>query len=98
MLAKGRKTPFQYWCADGCQWPDLQNVAVKLFGMATSSAASERNVFATGFIHSKLRNSLSPKTVEKLVFNKSNLPVFCENEANDDNDYQSDFQSDDSVP
>jgi hypothetical protein len=49
-------------------------------------------------IHSKLRNSLSPKTVEKLVFIKSNLPTFCENEAGDDNDYQSDCQLDDSVP
>jgi hAT family C-terminal dimerisation region len=98
MLAKGRKTPFQYWFADGCQWPVLQSVAVKLFSMATSSAASERNFSAMGFIHSKLRKSLSPKTVEKLVFIKSNLPAFCENEAGDDNDYQSDFQSDDSVP
>jgi hAT family C-terminal dimerisation region len=66
--------------------------------MATSSAASERNFSALGFIQSKLRNSLSPKTVEKLVFIKSNLPAFYENETGDDNDYQSDFQSDDSVP
>jgi hAT family C-terminal dimerisation region len=75
MLAKGRKSEFQYWCADGYQWPDLQKVAVKLFSMATSSVASERKVSAMGFIHSKLRNYLSPKTVEKLVFIESNLPL-----------------------
>jgi hAT family C-terminal dimerisation region len=93
MLAKSRKTPFQYWCADGCQWPDLQKIAVELFSMATSSAASERNFSTMGFIHSKLRNSLSPKTVDRLVFIKSNLPAFYEYEAGDENDYQSDDHS-----
>jgi len=78
MLAKGSKTVLQYWLTDGCQWPELQQIAFKLFSMATSSAASERNFSMTGFIHSKLRNSLSAKTVEKLVFIKSNLLAFYE--------------------
>jgi hypothetical protein len=65
--------------------------------MATSSAASERKNYAMGFIHSKIRNSLSPKTVEKLVFIKSNLPAFYEHELDADNDYRSDDQSKDSV-
>jgi hypothetical protein len=29
-----------------------------------------------GFIHTKLRNLLSPNSVEKLVFIKTNLPTF----------------------
>jgi hypothetical protein len=41
MLSKGSKTVLQYWQADGCQWADLQSVAVRLFSMATSSAASK---------------------------------------------------------
>jgi len=73
MLSKGSKTVLQYWQTDGCQWADLQSVAVRFFNMATSSAASERNFSTMGFIHSKLRNSLSTKTVEKLVFIKSNM-------------------------
>jgi hypothetical protein len=44
--------------------------------MATSSATAEHQLSTMGFIHSKLCNSLSPKTVEKLVFIKSNLAAF----------------------
>jgi hypothetical protein len=44
--------------------------------MATSSAVSERNFSTMGFIHSKLRNSQSVKTVEKLLFIKSNMGAF----------------------
>ncbi|XP_078717972.1 protein mono-ADP-ribosyltransferase PARP14-like [Lampetra fluviatilis] len=72
MLLKGRKTPFQYWQSDGVAWPDYQKINVKLFTMATSSAASERNFSTVGFIHSELRNSLAPSSVEKLVYLKSN--------------------------
>jgi hAT family C-terminal dimerisation region len=46
--------------------------------MVTSSAASERNISTIGFIHSKQRNLLAPKTVEKLVYIKSNMPMFCD--------------------
>jgi hypothetical protein len=54
----------------------LRSIAVKLFSMATSSAASERNFSAMGFIHSKLQNTLSPSSVEKLVYIKTNLNTF----------------------
>ncbi|CAK9213831.1 unnamed protein product [Sphagnum troendelagicum] len=47
-----------------------------LFSMATSTAASERNFSTIGFIHSKLRNCLNPRSVDKLTFIKSNLPAF----------------------
>jgi hypothetical protein len=41
MLSKGSKTVLQYWQIDGCQWADLQSVAIRLFSMATSSATSK---------------------------------------------------------
>jgi hypothetical protein len=45
-----------------------------------------------GFIHSKLRNSLSAKTVEKLVFIKSNMGAFYSCSTSDD--YTSESDSD----
>jgi hypothetical protein len=94
MLSKESKTVLQYWQTDGCQWAYLQSIAVRLFSMATSSAASsaasERNFSTMGFIHSKLRNSLSAKTVEKLVFIKSNMGAFYNCPTSDDYTSESD--------
>jgi hypothetical protein len=64
--------------SDGLEWPAVQKIAVKIFSLATSSAASERNFSTFGFIHSKLGNSLSPKPEEKLVFIKTNMNAFYE--------------------
>jgi hypothetical protein len=61
---------------DGTDYPMFHKIAIKLFTMATSSVASERNFSTMGFIHSKLRNALATKFVEKLVFIKSNLSAF----------------------
>ena len=62
----------QYWVADGMDWPVLQKVALRVFSMACSSAASERNFSTFGFIHTKLRNSLTEVTGKKLVYVKTN--------------------------
>jgi len=86
MLSKGSKTMLQYWQTDGCQWADLQSVAVCLFSMATLSAASEQNFSMMGFIH-----SLSVKTVEKLVFINSNMGAFYSYPSSDDYTNKSDF-------
>jgi hypothetical protein len=72
MLCKRTKTAHQYWLADGSQWPELQNIALKIFSLATSSASCERSFSNQGFIHSKLRNTLSSDRVEKLVFIRAN--------------------------
>ncbi|KAH6586487.1 hypothetical protein BASA50_000442 [Batrachochytrium salamandrivorans] len=69
--------------------PELQKIAIKLFSMATSSAASERNFSTMGFIHTKFQNCLNVETVEKLVFIKSNLPSFHEQNLEVDDDYES---------
>jgi hypothetical protein len=90
MMSKGLKTVLQYWQTDGCQWADLQSVVVHLFSMATFSAASERNFSTMGFIHSKLRNSLSAKIVEKLMFIKNNMGAFNSCPTSDNNTSESD--------
>ena len=61
---------------DGCEWPELQKIATKFFSMAMSSAAAEQTFSTMAFIHSKLHKSLSPKTVENIVFIKRNQIFF----------------------
>jgi hypothetical protein len=93
MLANGRKTALQYWLVDGKDWPELRQIAIKLFNMATSSAASERNFSTIGFIHSKLRNCLSAKSVDKLAYIKCNLPSFYDYSGQDPEDESDDSGS-----
>jgi hAT family C-terminal dimerisation region len=49
MLMGKRKSPLQFWQVDGAAWPHLSKIAIRLFSMATSSAASERNFSTFGF-------------------------------------------------
>ena len=46
-----------------------------------------------GFIHSKLRNSLGRKTVEKLVYIKCNVSAFNNVTNNDIKDYGNESES-----
>lgn len=85
----------EWWFTDGTDNPTLQKIAIKLFTMATSSAASERNFSTMGFIHSKLRNALASKIVEKLVFIKSNLSAFYNYPVLDDDVVEYNSESDD---
>mgnify|MGYP002804591960 CR=1 FL=1 len=86
------KTVLQWWIADGTDWPLLRNLAIRVFSMATSAAASERNFSTFGFIHSKLRNRLSPEKVKKLVYIKTNSvqmadgPTDCYASDSDENE------------
>jgi hAT family C-terminal dimerisation region len=75
-LLKGSKVLLEYWLVDGCEWPELQKIDTKIFSMAMFNVAAEQNFSPVGFIHSKLCKSLSPNTVEKLLFIKSNLVAF----------------------
>lgn len=92
MLQTKRKTPLQFWQSDGAAWPDLQKIALKVFTMSTSSAASERNFSTFGFVHSKLRNCLSTESVDKLVFIKTNYRAFTKT---DDTSLEMETPSDD---
>jgi hAT family C-terminal dimerisation region len=74
----------------------MQQIALKVFSLATSSAASERNFSTFGFVHSKLRNCLTAENVKKLVYIKTNYPTFATGnsvrsapEDNDDGDLSS---------
>ena len=51
LLADRSKTPLEWWLTDGGDYSMLQKVAIKLFSMATSTAASERNFSTMGFIY-----------------------------------------------
>lgn len=53
VLEKKSRSALQFLMSDGSSWPDLQQIAVKVFSMATSSAASERNFSTFGFLHQK---------------------------------------------
>jgi hypothetical protein len=56
----------------------VHKIADKIYGLATWSAAFERNFSIFRFIQSKLRTSFSSESVEKLVFIKTNLKeLFC---------------------
>lgn len=92
MLSNKRKTPLQYWQLDGNAWPQLQKIALRVFSMSASSAASERNFSTFGFIHSKNRNCLSNESVDKLVYIKTNYSAFVDhaNKTASDLDQSSD--------
>jgi hypothetical protein len=73
-LATGGTPVLQFWRLHGQSYPNLKVVALRVFSVTASSAASERNFSTMGFIHSKLRNALGAEKVEKLVYIKTNYP------------------------
>ena len=72
MLRKGKKSVIQYWVSDCCKWPNLQRIALKLFYLSCTTAASERNFSTFGLVHTKTRNALLDEKVAKLVYIKTN--------------------------
>jgi hAT family C-terminal dimerisation region len=67
-----KKSPLLYWKDEGCRWPTIAKIAIKLFTMATSSASVERNFSSMGFVHTKARNRMQQPKVEKVVFIRDN--------------------------
>ncbi|GMG16900.1 unnamed protein product [Phytophthora fragariaefolia] len=75
LLCDQKLPVYAFWCWLN-EFSLLQAVATQLFRCATSSSASVRNFSSHVYIHSKLRNRLSPDRVEKLVhifFNARNI-------------------------
>ncbi|KAE8953667.1 hypothetical protein PR001_g32790, partial [Phytophthora rubi] len=70
-----QKSILQYWQSDCTGWPVLRRIALKVFTMASSSAASERNFSTFGMMHTKNRNRLLPDKVMKLVYIKTNASL-----------------------
>src|SRR5687768_14910450 len=59
-------------------WPNskLQQFAINILLIPTSSAAAERNFSNFGFIHNKIRNRLKNDRVKKLVYIYGNLKMY----------------------
>ena len=55
--------------------PDLAEIAVKLLSQVASSSCCERNWSTFSFIHSKLRNRMSVKLAEDLVYIHTNMKL-----------------------
>lgn len=62
-----------WWHTWGGSVPLLQSLAVKVLSQVASACSCERNWSTYDFIHSPLRNKLSPRTAESLVYVFSNL-------------------------
>jgi hAT family C-terminal dimerisation region len=75
-------------------WPLFAHLALKVFSVASSSAASERNFSTMGLMHSKLRNCLGLDTVEKLVYVTTNNLQFTVNANSDAYNSASDNEDD----
>ena len=73
-----KNKPLKWWGLVAGRYPALSHVALKVFSIPATSAASERNWSAFGFIHSKLRNRLSNEQVEKIVYIYWNLRILRE--------------------
>jgi hypothetical protein len=64
--------PRTWWNINQRRYSLLSKIALRVFNMAASSASTERSFSTNGFLHSKLRNSLKPDTVQKLTYLKLN--------------------------
>ena len=73
-LSSTNLNPFIWWQS----WPnsELQQLAIKILSIPTSSAAAERNFSTFGFIHNKIRNRLQNERVKKLVYIYGNLRLY----------------------
>jgi hypothetical protein len=67
--------PVNWWNLMKGRYPILSDVAIRILSIPATSAASERNWSTFGFIHSKLRNKLHEKRVEKIVYMFWNLRI-----------------------
>lgn len=88
-LTSGALSPLLWWQGldNNIKFPALRKVAMKLFTLCASSAASERNFSSFSFIHTKLRNRLSDEKVVKSVYvyaNRKNLMAHEDTEEEED--------------
>ncbi|KAH7388481.1 hypothetical protein KP509_16G077800 [Ceratopteris richardii] len=64
--------PLFWWESFGFQLPYIQKVALRILGQDCSSGACERNWSAYSLIHTKIRNKLPTKQLERLIYCRSN--------------------------
>src|SRR6266540_477200 len=67
--------PINWWKLVARWYPVLSNIALKVLSIPATSAASECNWSAFGFIHNKLRNRMLNQRVEKCVYLYWNMKI-----------------------
>ncbi|GBG88653.1 hypothetical protein CBR_g48184 [Chara braunii] len=70
-----RRTPVDWWILHSGDVPALQEIAINVLGMWSTTTPAERNKASMDFVHSKRRNSLSPESLEKLVYIHWNMQL-----------------------
>ncbi|GBG87660.1 hypothetical protein CBR_g45813 [Chara braunii] len=70
-----RRAPQDWWGLHGGDVPELQKIAIRVLGMWSTAIPAERNWASMDFVHSKRRNSLSPESLEKLVYIHWNMQL-----------------------
>ncbi|GBG76753.1 hypothetical protein CBR_g22969 [Chara braunii] len=68
-------TSADWWTLYGGDVPHLQQIAINVLGMWSMVTPTERNWASVDFVHSKRRNSLSPESLEKLVYIHWNMQL-----------------------
>ncbi|GBG85919.1 hypothetical protein CBR_g40731 [Chara braunii] len=67
--------PQDWWGLHGGDVRDLQKIAMRVLGMWSTTTPAERNWASMDFVHSKRRNSLSPESLENLVYIHWNMQL-----------------------
>ncbi|GBG79806.1 hypothetical protein CBR_g30069 [Chara braunii] len=70
-----RRTPVDWWTLYGGDVPQLQQITINVLGIWSTATPAERNWASMDFVHSKRRNSLSPESLEKLVYIHWNMQL-----------------------
>ncbi|RZS00607.1 hypothetical protein BHM03_00030351 [Ensete ventricosum] len=65
--------PVEWWIQFGGDAPHLRKVAIRILSQTTTSSGCERNWSTFALIHTKVRNRLSYKRLEKLVYVHYNM-------------------------
>ncbi|KAE8673581.1 hypothetical protein F3Y22_tig00111779pilonHSYRG00152 [Hibiscus syriacus] len=65
--------PSEWWIIYGTCVPELQRLAIKVLSQTTTASNCERNWSTFSYIHTKARNRLKYKRLEKLVFTYYNM-------------------------
>ncbi|XP_039054496.1 uncharacterized protein LOC120196874 [Hibiscus syriacus] len=71
--AWNQMNPAEWWMIYGTCTPELQRLATKVLSQTTSASNCERNWSTFSYIHTKARNRLKYKKLEKLVFTYYNM-------------------------
>ncbi|KAL4386785.1 hypothetical protein GQ457_09G024120 [Hibiscus cannabinus] len=78
--------PVEWWMIYGTCTPELQRLAIKVLSQTTSASNCKRNWSTFSYIHTKARNRLKYKKLEKLVFTYYNMRLKMRHQKRMSND------------